>query len=199
MVTPLYSLGPTTATVTVAAPGAAIGAISIPVTALPIALSSGVILGFGSAKFAKLTTAALIGAVALAVDPIPTALVAGDVALVPVAWSHALLSKKFFGLPTDDERTAQHILAEVSLGLTTPAYTGDAADKLVYAVVLQINFQLEQSINARTLKSINSTAPAAVGTTTQYRDRILDPTAMAIVQQVTGRRPVRLTPMSAGV
>lgn len=67
-------------TVTVGTGGAAIGATTVPVTALPGALPSGVTLDFGGAKFARLTAAAAAGATSLTVTALVTALVAGDVA-----------------------------------------------------------------------------------------------------------------------
>src|SRR3954452_1571172 len=64
--------------VTVGAGGAAAGAVTVPVTALPAAVPNGSVLDFGGAKFAVLTADAAAGAVTIAVRALPTALVAGD-------------------------------------------------------------------------------------------------------------------------
>ncbi len=70
-------------TVTVGVGGAAIGATSIPVTALSAALAAGTQLDFtGAGKFAKVTVAAAAGATAITVEALPQAVVAGDTATV---------------------------------------------------------------------------------------------------------------------
>lgn len=66
--------------VTVGAAGAAIGAVSVPVTALTGPLPAGTQLWFGGAKVAKLTAAAAAGAVTLTVAALPAALVNADTA-----------------------------------------------------------------------------------------------------------------------
>ncbi len=65
---------------TVGAAGAALGATSVPVTALTGPIPNGTLLDFGGAKFARTTALAAAGAVALAVSALPTALIAGDAA-----------------------------------------------------------------------------------------------------------------------
>lgn len=67
-------------TVTVGTGGAAIGATTVPVTALPVALASGTVLWFGTNKFARLSAAAAKGATSITVLALPTALVAGETA-----------------------------------------------------------------------------------------------------------------------
>lgn len=66
--------------VVVAPAGAAGGATSVPVDALPGAIPSGTVLNFGTNKFARLTAAAAAAATALTVAAIPTALVDNDTA-----------------------------------------------------------------------------------------------------------------------
>lgn len=67
--------------VTVDTGGAAIGATSIPVTALPGALPNGTLLDFtGTGKFALLTAAAAAAATSITVQALPQAVVAGDTA-----------------------------------------------------------------------------------------------------------------------
>jgi hypothetical protein len=70
----------TAVVVTVGTGGAAQGATTVPVTALPGALPNGTTLDFGGAKFARLTAAAAAGATSLTVAALPTAVVAGDTA-----------------------------------------------------------------------------------------------------------------------
>ena len=204
MLAPLYSIANLPATVTVAAPGAAQAAVSVPIDALELALADGYVLDFGGAKFARLSAAAAVDAVALAVDALPTALVAGDEATIPGSPASSLLSDKWANLggpnATADQRTAQqtalHLSAELMLDLTAPAYTGDDADMLGFAVVRQINFMLEHGIAPSVLRSAADTSR---GLTTTYRDRWIDPDAAAIVARVTGRRQVRFEPAMAGV
>ena len=109
---------------------------------------------------------------------------------------HPLLSKKYTGLATDPERQAQQIMAEMLLDLRAPAYTGDAALELAYAVVAQINFQLQHGLEPEVVKSVSNTHP---GLTTSYRDRYVSPAAWAIVQRVTGVKTVGFTPPGIGV
>ncbi len=198
MITPLYDLGATTTTVTVAAPGAAQGAVSVPVVALTAAIPSTTILDFGSAKFAKLSAPASISDVAIATDPIPTALVAGDAATVDLAVANPLLSDKFAGLDPD-KQTAEQILAEMLLGLRAPVYLGDDAEELKYAIILQINYQLQRDLAAEFKTSDGNVVPGTSGVTRQYRDRYVDSRARAIVERVTGVQRVRLSPAGVGV
>jgi len=76
-----YTADQTGVTVTVGTGGAAIGATTVPVTALSAALPSGTVLSFGGSKVAVLTAAAAAAAVSLTVQALPVALVAGDIAL----------------------------------------------------------------------------------------------------------------------
>lgn len=72
--------GTASATVTVGTGGAALGAITVPVTATTRAMAAGAILIFGIGKFAELTAAAASAATSLTVKPLAAALVAGDTA-----------------------------------------------------------------------------------------------------------------------
>ncbi len=114
---------------------------------------------------------------------------------------HPLLSGAFAGLVDisggatgNQQRTAINEAAEMELGLTSPAYTGDAADRLKYAVALEINFLLKQGIEPVVMSGITDNRSGA--TTSQYRNRAVNPEAAQIVEQVTGRKPVRLSPRS---
>ena len=71
-------------TVTVSVAGAAQGAVSIPVAALPAAIPAGTYLYFlpGTGKYAKTTALAAQGATAVSVEALPVALVSADVAYV---------------------------------------------------------------------------------------------------------------------
>jgi hypothetical protein len=192
---PLYPLDRTTAPVTVAAPGASAADTSAPVVALTASMLSGTILDFGSAKFAKLAADADVGDVALVTAALPTALIAGDVATFALAAANPILSQTFQKLSMAAQ-TAEQVRAEMLLGLTAPLYTGDDADELRYAIVLQINYQLERGATPNVLKAA---ADGNRGTTTTYRDRWVDPAAAAIVERVTGVRQVRFAPSMAGV
>ncbi len=110
--------------------------------------------------------------------------------------AHPLLSGKYAGLKTDDERDAQHLVAEMLLDLRPPAYTGDKAEELGYAVVRQINFQLEHGLTPEIVKSTSTTHP---GLTTSYRDRYVSPVAWDIVKRDTGRTTIGMTPPGIGV
>lgn len=97
-------------------------------------------------------------------------------------------------LKTDEERADQLALAELLLDLTAPAYTGDDADRLMYAIALQVKFQMEQGVlTAQMMKSVTTGTQA--GSTTTYRDRYLHPGAAAIVGRVTGRAQVAFSPL----
>jgi hypothetical protein len=70
--------------VVVSAAGAALNAVSVPVTALTQAIPANTYLYFlpGAGKLVKVTVAAAIGATSLTTDPIPVALVSADTAYV---------------------------------------------------------------------------------------------------------------------
>lgn len=99
-------------------------------------------------------------------------------------------------LKTPEERADQLVLAELLLGLHAPVYTDTDADQLMYAIALQVGFQMEQGvITAQILRSQSNTHP---GNTTTYRDRYLHPGAAAIVSRVTKVATVGFTPMTMG-
>jgi hypothetical protein len=110
--------------------------------------------------------------------------------------THPLLTDKWRGLPSDDTRDAQHILAELLLDLRPPAYTGVSAEELSYAVASQVIFQLEHGITPEVIRSVSNAHP---GNTTTYRDRYVSPVAWAIVRRVTGMTTVGMTPPGIGV
>ncbi len=115
---------------------------------------------------------------------------------------HPLLGGKWAGITADssftkaEKQTAYNIFAEQCLRLKAPAYTGDVADRLRYAVVRQINVLLNEGIEPLVFRTISNTNP---GNTTQYRDRYVDPLAAQIVEDETGVRPVRYVPKVRGV
>jgi hypothetical protein len=172
-----------------------LGDVLVPVVALADAIPAGTILDFGASKFAKLTADAGVGDASLATDPIPTALLAGDSATVPLAIANPLLADKFVKL-APEKQTAEQITAEMLLDLRAPVYTGDDAEELKYAIVLQINFRLEHGVTPSVQRSAGDTNR---GVTTTYRDRWIDPQAAAIVARVTGVQQVRNQPVTAGV
>ncbi len=108
-----------------------------------------------------------------------------------------LLSGKWEGLGDEDQRRSHQELAERLLGLSQPIYTDlDIVGTLHIAIVLQVNFLLEQNLEPELLKSQSNQHP---GNMTAYRDRYLSPKAAALVDTVTGRRQVRFEPPTRGV
>jgi hypothetical protein len=195
MLTPLYPVSRAPATITVVAPGALAGALSVPIAPLETALPVGFILHFGTNKFAKLSAARAVSATSLATVAIPTALTAGDEATVAGARASVLLAQKFTA-KDEAEQVAVNLVAEQLLDLRAPAYTGDAAEELAFAVVLQINYWLARSDEPLVKKAI---AQGGTAISTTFRDRWVNPDAAAIVARVTGRQPVRFTVPPAGV
>jgi hypothetical protein len=118
--------------------------------------------------------------------------------LVPLydVTGHPLLSEQFNKLKTAEEKTAQMIMAHLLLNLRAPAFSGDEAEELGYAIVRQVNYQIQRGISPEVMKSISNTQP---GITTTYRDRYLDPGAWAIVARVTGVATVGFSPTAPGV
>lgn len=122
--------------------------------------------------------------------------------LYDITGGHPMLGGKFYGLKDDtlftavEKKKAYNIFAEQALRLKAPAFTGDTADRIKYAVARQINVLLNEGIEPLVLKSISNTTP---GNTTQYRDRYVDPLAAQIVEDETGVRPVRYVPKVRGV
>jgi hypothetical protein len=104
----------------------------------------------------------------------------------------SLLSSGFTGKSAPDQATYQ-VLAEMQLGLLPPAYSGDDAKRLAYAVALQINYQLERGV---TPESVRSSGNSQAGNTTAYRDRTVHSGARRIVEQVTGVKQVRYEPFA---
>jgi hypothetical protein len=97
-------------------------------------------------------------------------------------------------LKTNEERADQLVLAELLLNLTEPVFTDRDADQIMYAIALQVTFQMEQGVlTAQMMKSV-STATGA-GSTTSYRDRYLHPGAAAIIARVCGRATVGFSPL----
>lgn len=86
---------------------------------------------------------------------------------------------------------AQVLLAETLLGVSAPAYT-DAAllEKAILAIVLQVNFQMEEGIDPLIVKRMHSTHTSQ---TVEYWGRYIDPRALILwsstlsVEKVSGR------------
>lgn len=114
--------------VTVGTGGAAGGATSVPVTALPGPLPSGTTLYFGTNKFATLTAAAAAAATTITVAAIPTALVAGDVA----TYAGTGTKQKTIPSGTPIGRTFAERAA------ATPFGPAGAADDEVYLVAFEV-------------------------------------------------------------
>jgi hypothetical protein len=110
---------------------------------------------------------------------------------------HALLSGQFAGLPDDDQRNAQQEIAELLLGLSSPFPTDpELVEAVKLAVVLQINYQLQQGTEPETVKSMTQNHP---GIMTSYRDRYLSPRAAAIVASLMHVKAVRWEVPTRGV
>jgi len=194
--TPLYSVLVPAVTVTVATPGASQGAMTVPVEALAAGMPTGTILDFGSAKFAKLADDANEAATVLDTAPIPTDLAEGDEATYQPPSGSPLLSDAAQVLATNkpDKFLAEHLRAEMLLGLTVPVYEDTDAEELAFAVILQINYQVAHRNKVPDMKAVSSERG-----TESFRDRSVDPDAAMIVERVTGRRSVRYEPAGFGV
>jgi hypothetical protein len=106
----------------------------------------------------------------------------------------AILSDTFTAL-SPDEQLACELVAQELLGLRA-GYTGDDADRLSMAKVLQVNYLVARGDEPLVKKAITQ-GGTAVSTT--FRDRYLNPDAAAIVARVTGVQQVRFTPPMSGV
>lgn len=107
-------------------------------------------------------------------------------------------SSRYRKLKTNAERLDQLVLAELLLGLSAPAYTGQKGGEIKYGIALQVTYQLEQGfLTAQIMKSVSTGAPASA--TTAYRDRYIHPGAAAIVMRATGTAVVGFTPPPRGV
>lgn len=98
---------------------------------------------------------------------------------------HPLLAapgNKFNALATPEEKIAQNELAEAFLGLVSPAYVGDDAEKLTFAVALQVLFQMDQGLTPHIMKSEVQNRP---GVTTTFKERFIHPGAAELVARVT--------------
>lgn len=125
-------------TVTVATGGAAQGATSVPVTALPGALPSGTLLDFtGSGKFAKLTAAAAASATSITVEALPQALVAGDTA------TYNSRTTKFVPSGTLVGRTYTERDAGTAFGPAAVDGSGNTTDDEVFLILYDVNNALE--------------------------------------------------------
>lgn len=182
MIAPLYSLAAAALVVTVTE-AAEQGAEAVAVEPLGDDIPATTTLYFGPGKYARLTADASTDDVELLVEAIPTALDDEDTAEVALVTGSALLGERFKKL--DPERqAAEHLVAETLLGLTAPVYEGDDADRLRMAIALQLNFQLERGLVPTVKKSGGQSQPAGIAES--FRDRSVNPDAMAIVMAVTG-------------
>jgi hypothetical protein len=192
---PLYSITSSPVTITVAAPGAAVDATSFPVDTLTVGVPAGVILDFGSSKFAKVVTAAAPGDEEIDVGALAKALVAGDTTTYAPPLANPLLSASYKALDAD-EQLAHHILAELLLDLRAPIYTDTDGEEMSYAIVRQINFQVKHGI---TPDMVRASSNSRSGVTENYRDRYLDPGAWAIVARIDEREAVEFNAPGVGV
>ncbi len=196
MLPPLYPISNLPTTIIVVAPGALAGDEVVPVAPLETTLPAGATLRFAPGKLLELAGPGAIDDEQLDVAPLQFALDAGDEADVPGSAASTLLSDKYAKLASDAERLSYHLLAEQLLDLRAPVYTGTDAEELGFAVVLQINFLLQQGMEPLVKKNIVKGSPSI---SEGYRDRLINPNAALIVARVTGRQQVRFTPPFAGV
>lgn len=99
---------------------------------------------------------------------------------------HALLSKKVLALKSESPEafSKQVSVAEMLLGVYPPASTQVlVASRLSLAVVLQLNFQIEQGIDPL---YVSASSSSHTRNSVQYRDRHIDPRAAQIVAQTQG-------------
>lgn len=95
----------------------------------------------------------------------------------------ALISGKVAALPLE-KRTAQHDLAEALLSLSAAfveRLSSEQMARVKMAVVLQLNFQVEQGLDPFIVQSQSA---AAQGEARTYRDNAMHPQAIAIVQAI---------------
>jgi hypothetical protein len=194
MLTPLYPITTDAATITVVASGALAGETSVPIDPLTIELASGTMLDFGTSHYAKIAADAAIDDETLTVEALPLDLAPGLTAEVPGSPASAILSETFTGYSAE-KRLAYELVAQGLLGLRA-GYTGDDAEWLSFAQVLQVNYLVDRGDEPLVKKAITQ-GGTAVSTT--FRDRYLNPDAAAIVARVTGIQQVRFTPPPAGV
>jgi hypothetical protein len=117
--------------------------------------------------------------------------------LYTVPDDHPLLTDKWPSDTQQDKRDVQKLLAEQLLGLKGPAYAdADKVEDIITALVLQINFQLQHGIEPHVVRSANQSNP---GNATNYRDRYVNPEAMATLARATGRTYVAFQPFGGGV
>lgn len=97
---------------------------------------------------------------------------------------HDLLSEKSKALRNTDPNgfAAQVRVAEILLGIPDPVPTTGTVD-LGIAVVLQLNFQIAQGIDPL---FISASTSQHTRNSVQYRDRFIDPRALALVTAVAG-------------
>ena len=101
--------------------------------------------------------------------------------------AHPLISTKLATIKaaSSDAFHAYQVMAETLLGLTAPPYTlADDLDKIGLAVVREMNFLVQQGIDPYIEVSTTSAHTAQA---TVWRDRYLDPVAVAIVAMVAGQ------------
>jgi hypothetical protein len=94
----------------------------------------------------------------------------------------ALLTAKVTGLP-QSQQDGQQQTAEALLGLRSPAYSlTDDVEKIVLALVHQMNFQVAQGVDPL---FVSASASTHAKQSTVYRDRYINPVAKQLVDEVT--------------
>lgn len=97
------------------------------------------------------------------------------------AEAKAILTAKVTSL-SSSQQTAMQQTAESLLRLRSPAYTKtEDVERVVLAIVHQMNFLVAQGVDPRFTQTATS---AQGGQTNVYRDRVLDPLAAQLVEEV---------------
>lgn len=101
--------------------------------------------------------------------------------------THPFLSSKSQQLGARFE--SHHRMAEALLGLRAPVVTAERdLEDMELAVAMQINFQAEQGLDPFVVESSSSSHTSQ---SVHYRDRAVDPRAVALVNEVDrrGKKP----------
>lgn len=122
--------------VTVAAPGAAAAATSLPVQALVAALASGTVLTFASGHTATLTAAAAVGATSLVVSALANAMSAGDTASSPITLTN--------GKATPGDRFSGWMTKTTPIGDSAERQSDGARSMFIYRTDYTAAFDLAQ-------------------------------------------------------
>lgn len=123
-------------TITVAAPGAALSATTLPVAALTTRIYSGWTLTFASGHTAAVTADAAVGATSLTVSALAAAISTGDTASAPLyLWN---------GKPTPGDRLANWTPLTTPIGDTATRMSDGALSMFAYRTDYGASFELPQ-------------------------------------------------------